>query len=215
MPDTSQPQYQDVRSLVLSGGIKAKRQAVYVEELGGWLNIQQLYANEKAALLQAATNIKTKTVDLNTLYAGLTVASLRYPHPECPPVEPQEPIAPSEFDPAGNPRPIPPDEEEKYQASQQKYVKDVADFAHPYPLDHPHAGEKVFNPVERDMVSQMLPSSVLDAIAEPAFVLSGFKKDDVNEKKANLKPTVIDSTTTILPSSSSDQTLMPSSEVSQ
>ncbi len=204
MPDTAQ--YQDVRSLVLSGGVRPKKQAVYVEELGGWFNIQQLMANEKAAVLQAATNIKTKTADLNILYAGLTVYSLRYPSPDAAPQAPIEPVAPSGFDPGGNPRPIPPDEEEKYQEARQKYLKDLADFQHAYPLDHPHAGERVFNPIERDTVSQMLPSPVLDAIAEPAFTLSGFKKEEIEDKKDFFGKTVVDSTITGLPVNSNEQT---------
>ncbi len=209
MPDLSQPQYQDVRSLVLGGGVRPKKQAVYVEELGGWFNIQQLYANEKSALLQAATNMKTKTADLNVLYAGLTVMSLRYPHPEAAPTEPVEPNAPTGFDPAGNPRPISPDEEEAYQEARQKYLRDLADFQHPYPLDHPKAGEKVFNPLDRDAMSQNMPAPIQDLIAEPAFVLSGFKKNDVEEKKDffEAKAGVVDSTITGLPASSTDPTL--------
>lgn len=207
MPDLSSPQYQDVRTLTLGGNLRAKKQAVYVEELGGWMNIQQLYADEKAAVLQAATNVKTKSVDFRTLYGGLYVYSLRYPHPEAAPIAPVEPVAPSDFDEGGNKRPISPEEEEKYQEARQIYLKALADFQHPYPMDHPQAGELVFKPVERDMVTQTTPSPILDAIAEPAFTLSGFKKEEIAEKKAFFGKTVEGSMTTGSPRSSGEQTL--------
>jgi hypothetical protein len=211
MPDLSQPQYQDVRSLVLGGNVRPKKQAVYIEELGGWYNVQQLYANQKAAVLQAATNIKTKTADFNIISAGLAVASLRYPHPEAAPQEPVEPVAPPTIDENGEPRLVSPDEEEAYQEARQKYLKELADFAHPYPLDHPKAGELVFNPLDRDMVAQQLPSPVMDAISEPAMALSGMTKDKLEEKKDFFGRTVVDSTTTSSPTSSDAQTLTDSS----
>ena len=211
MPDLSLPQYRDVRDFVLKSNVRPKRQPVYIEELGGWFTLQQLMANEKSALLQAATNIKTKTVDLNVLYAGLAVLSLRYPHPDSAPTQPVEPVAPAGIDPAGNPRPIPPDEEEKYQEARQKYLKDIADFQHAYPVDHPKAGQLVFDPKDRDLVAQNLPSSVQDAITEPAQLLSGLQKKDLEERKDFFGKTVVDSTSTSLPTSSSEVTLTDSS----
>jgi hypothetical protein len=56
-----------------------------------------------------------------------------------------------------------------------------------------------------------MPGQVIDEIAEPAFKLSGFKKDDVDEKKVDLKRTVVDSTITSLPSDSAAPTLTDSS----
>lgn len=192
----------DIRSLVLSGGVKAKRQPLYIERLGGWLNIQELYGDEKSSIIQAALEQKTGKVNLGVMYAGLVVSSLRYPHPDA---APQEPVAP--------PEPENPTEEEKeaYDKALVKYQQALADFQHPYPLDHPHAGEKVFKPADRDAMNQVLPGQVIEQIAEPAFVLSGFKKDEIDQKKVSLRPTVIDSMITSLPSGSGDQMLTSSS----
>src|SRR5579872_1066233 len=87
----------DIRSLVLSGGVKAKRQPLYIERLGGWLNIQELYGDEKSSIIQAALEQKTGKVNLGVMYAGLVVSSLRYPHPDA---APQEPVAPAKPDEA-------------------------------------------------------------------------------------------------------------------
>src|SRR5579872_848783 len=87
-------EFVDVRSLVLSGGVKAKRQPLYVERLGGWFNIQELYEDEKSSVLQAALEQKTGKVNIGVMYAGLVVHSLRYPHPDAAPQEPVKPVAP-------------------------------------------------------------------------------------------------------------------------
>ncbi len=192
-------EFQDIRALVLSGGVKPKSQAVYVERLGGWFNIRELYGDERAAVLQAAVTQKTGAVNLGVLYAGLVVQSLRYPHPDAPP---QTPVAPDPLQ--GSPSP---EEQEKYDAAEAKYLQAVADFQHPYPTDHPHAGELVFNPTDRDAMNQQLPGQVIEQIAQPAFSLSGLKKEDVEEKKASLNRTIVDGTITTLPTSSDDPML--------
>lgn len=196
-------QYQDVRSLVLSGGVKPKQQAIYVERLGGWFNIRELYGDERARVLQDAVTQKTGAVNLGILYAGLLVHSLRYPSPDVSPVEPTppEPLQ-------GNSSP---EDQEKYDQAEVKYLQAVEDYKHPYPTDHPHAGEKVFQPTDRDAMNQALPGQVIEQIAQPAFSLSGLKKEDVEEKKASLNRTIIDGTITPLPTDSSDPTQSDSS----
>ena len=184
----NEEQYQDIRSLVLSGGVKPKAQAVYVDRLGGWLNIRELYGDERARVLQDAVAQKTGAVNLGVLYAGLVVQSLRYPHPDVPPVAPTPP------DPLqGNPSP---EDQGKYDQAEVKYLQAVEDYKHPYPTDHPRAGEKVFQPTDRDAMNQALPGQVIEQIAQPAFSLSGLKKEDVEEKKASLNRTTVDGTIT-------------------
>lgn len=197
-------QYQDVRSLVLSGGVKPKQQAIYIERLGGWFNIRELYGDERARVLQDAVTQKTGAVNLGILYAGLLVHSLRYPSPDVPP---QEPTPPEPLKTGASP-----EDEEKYEAAYVKYLQAVEDYKHPYTTDHPHAGEKVFQPTDRDAMNSALPGQVIEQIAQPAFSLSGLKKEDVEEKKASLNRTIVDGTITPLPTSSDDQTPPDSSQ---
>ncbi len=192
---------QDVRSLVLGGGVKAKRQALYIERFGGWFNLQELYGHERGRVLQEAVSQKTKAVNVEVMYAGLVVQSLRYPHPDAAPPYPEAPVAPDATAPT--------EEQEAYEKALAQYQEDVAKWA-VYPglhdeargIDnppHPQAGEKVFNAADRDAFSQNTPGQIIEEIAKPSFVLSGFNPEDIDEKKANLKPTVISSSATILP----------------
>lgn len=188
--------YQDIRSLVLGGGVPARKQAIYVERLGGWLNVHELYGDERARVLQDAMVQKTGTINLGALYAGLVVQALHYPHPAA---APQAPVAPVK--PDGT---LAPEVEAAYAKAIADYQQALADYQHPYPTDHPHAGEKVFQPADRDQLNQMLPGDIIEQIAQPAFALSGLKKEDVESKKDFFSPTTaaIASTTTTSPSAS-------------
>lgn len=199
----------DVRQLVLSGGVKAKRQPLYVERLGGWFNIQELYGDERARVLQDAVEQKTGRVNLGVLYAGILVQTLRYPASD---VAPSAPVAPDPLQGTSTET-----EQEAYDKALAKYQADSIAFQEPYPTDHPHAGEKVFDPKDRDAMNASLPGEVISLIVEPSFVLSGFKKDDVAEKKDFFaqKPAGASSTTTSSPSDSSEATSSDSSLNSQ
>jgi hypothetical protein len=200
----AQQDFSDIRALVLGGSVQPKQQALYVERLGGWLNIRELYGDERARVLQDAVVQKTGAVNLGILYAGLVVQSLRYPHPDA---APSEPVAPDPL-----PENASPDEEKAYEEAMSAYRQALADYQHPYPMAHPHAGEKVFKAADRDAMHAALPGQIEEQIAQPAFALSGFKKEDVAEKKASLNATVIDGTATTLPLSSDEPTLSASAE---
>jgi hypothetical protein len=210
MSDTApaQPIYPDVRSLVLGGNVKAKRQAIYVERLGGWLNIQELYGDERAAVLQASIDQKTGRANIGVLYAGLDVYSLRYPHPDFAPAKPVPPVEPG---PEATT-----DELKAYQEALAQYDLDVKWYPlYPGLVDtelginnppHPHAGERIFNPKDRDAFNTTCPGQIIEEIAKPAFLLSGFRKEDIDEKKASLSRTVVDGTITPSPSDSTGTT---------
>ncbi len=178
----------DVREYVLNRQVKVKQQAVYLERLGGWFTIRELMGDEKGEVLNNSINQKTGRVDIKVMYAELFVRSLHYPDPDCPP---EQPIKPD---------PIPDNfserDQAKYDKSLAQYNRDKQALTHPYTYDHPHAGELVFQPLDRDAMNKAMPGEVLELVAEPAMALNGFNKEDLEDEKKDLRGTVIDSTLT-------------------
>lgn len=207
--------YSDIRDLVLRGGIKPNEEAIYVERLGGWLNIRELMSNEKSQVMQQAVNQKTGTVDLDVLNAGIAVRSLRYPAPG---VQPKPAVEPEQ--PADN---ASDEDKAKYEKDVQAYQAQLAllaQYAVSYPgvsdatgsvavFPHPKAGQLIFQLTDRDAFSKALPGAVLEEIAAPAMVLSGFGQDVV--KKTGSVMTGDSTTTTPSPTSSESPTLNNSS----
>ncbi len=152
--------FEDLRAKILNGGIKANRKAVYFERLGGWLMVQEPMADKLAEIIQSAVDPKTKRTNIATMFTGLIVHGLRYPHPDA--------------RPEGD---------------------DVRD----YPMDHPHAGELIFQPLDRDAVGKALPGGLLTETAKPIFEMTGLDKDDLDAEKKDLSPMGIDSSATTLP----------------
>ena len=214
MSDTT---FFDVRTAVMNGDVKVRNEAIFVDRLGGWLNIQELYADKKSMVLQSAVNQKSGKVDLNVLYAGLSVLSLRYPAPG---VLPKAPVLPEAVaDMASE------EDKTKYEQEMDKYNAAVAllqTYKDTYPgyadetgnvkvFAHPKAGEQIFTWLDRDMFATRLPGGILEEVATPAFALSGFSQEDLDEKKVSSAPTVASTTTTPSPSNLGDQTLTSSS----
>ena len=214
MSDTT---FFDVRAAVMNGDVKVRNEAIFVDRLGGWLNIQELYADKKSMVLQSAVNQKSGKVDLNVLYAGLSVLSLRYPAPG---VTPKAPVLPETL-----PATASEEDKAKYEQEMNTYKAAVAllqSYKDTYPgyadeqdnvkvFAHPKAGEQIFGWVDRDMFATKLPGGILEEVATPAFALSGFSQEDLDEKKVSSAPTVVSSTTTPSPTSSDGQTLTSSS----
>jgi hypothetical protein len=58
-----------------------------------------------------------------------------------------------------------------------------------YPLDHPQAGQLVFQPLDREAIGKSLPGGLLTEVAQPIFDMTGLKKEDLDEEKKDLKTT--------------------------
>lgn len=167
----------DIRQKVLSGEIKPKRKAIYVEALGGWLMLQEPMADKRAQMIQSALNVTTKQMKLDVLYPALIVNMLRYPHPDTAP--------PLEVDKDGNV---------------------TNPLAQQYPFDHPKAGELVFQPNDAMALGSVLPGSVSEDIAMPAATLAAMGKKELDDEKKVSTTTVIDTSAIVLPNASTEQT---------
>lgn len=186
----------DVRQLVLNGEVKPLREAIYLPRLGGWFNIVELYGDERSDVMQNAMNMTTGKLNLKALYAGLAVMSLTYPHPDAKPSEPVAPEPPPDFSP---------DEDfVKYQEDLKKYYKALADFQNPYPMNHPKAGERVFQPTDRAAFGKIIPGGIQEEIGAPAFRLSGFSQADLEEEKKDSTRTINSTSSMLLPSGSGE-----------
>ena len=181
------PDFIDVRDMVLSGQVHAKKQAVYLDRLGGWFTLQELMGDEKGDVLNNSIDQKTGRVNIKLMYAELFIRSLRYPVQDGEAPQPIEP-APLGVDQTTD------KEQAAYDKALAKYQRDVEASTHPYTTDHPRAGELVFKPLDRDAVNLHTPGEILERVAETAMVLNGLSKSDLEEKKATLNGTVIDST---------------------
>jgi len=177
--------YINVREYVLNKQVKVKQQAVWLDRLGGWFTIRELMGDEKGEVLNNSINQKSGRVDIKLMYAELFVRSLRYPDPDAPPVQPVPPALVPDF--------APEKDIAAYEKALAKYERDVMALTHPYPVDHPHAGELVFQPLDRDAMNKVMPGEVLELVAEPAMQLNGLNKADLEDTKKNLTATVVDS----------------------
>lgn len=189
------PDFIDVRDFVLSGQVQAKRQPIYLDRLGGWFTLQELMGDEKGDALNNSFDQKTGRVNIKLMYGELLVRSLRYPV--------QDGSAPIPFEPA----PLEEDqvtiqEQAAYDKALAKYQRDLEAATHPYPNDHPKAGELVFKPLDRDAVNLHTPGEILERVAESAMSLNGMSKEDLTDAKKNLNGTVIDSTLSTSPTNS-------------
>jgi hypothetical protein len=193
----------DIRSFVLSGNVEPIRQAIFVQRIGGWYNVQELMADERATVLQAAINQETGKLIFPVLYPALVVYCLRYPRPD---TLPPEPVLPEKPEPIGEDA----SEQDRlayeaavvqYKAALAQYKIDVARYA-TYPglgnnPPHPRGGDRVFDPKDREAVARQLPGNVIEEIAMPAFMLAGLDQAEVEEEKKDLKSTPTSTTATV------------------
>lgn len=52
-----------------------------------------------------------------------------------------------------------------------------------YPMDHPHAGELIFQPTDRAAVSRETPGSILEQVAQVAFPMCSLNPSDLEAQK--------------------------------
>lgn len=192
------PEFIDVRDFVLSGKVKPKQQAIYIEELGGWFTLQGMMGDGAGDVLNNSIDQKTGRANIKLMYAELFVRSLRYPVTDGQPIQPIEPT-PLEDNPTYQ-------EQNAYDKALVTYQRNLKALTHPYPDNHPNAGELVFQPLDRDAANKTTPGEILELVAEIALSLNGMSKSDLDEKKVNSNSTIIDSTLSPSPNNSDTST---------
>lgn len=169
--------FTDIRQKVLSGQIKLKKVALWVDRWEEWVMVQELAGDERAAVIVPNTNKKTGAIDVKNFYPHLAIASVRYPDLECTPdlVDVTEEVDGEEVT-----KQVPSPHLDKYPSDEER-------------KDNPLAGMLIFrladDPTKPDVTVRdslnRTSGQALEQIAQIAAKISGLMPGDIAEKKGN------------------------------